>query len=51
MRRATIDDAGGAAGARVSIHARHATGDPEPTGEGYSLEVSIHARHATGDRR
>ena len=33
----------------VSIHARHATGDPTEAGKDPEFAVSIHARHATGD--
>ena len=34
---------------RVSIHARHATGDPAAGQYRFAVLVSIHARHATGD--
>ena len=37
------------ASVRVSIHARHATGDPKVSAKITKQAVSIHARHATGD--
>ena len=50
MRRATSSLLSTSFSFRVSIHARHATGDPHYAITLEGRVVSIHARHATGDR-